>query len=151
MTIEKETPGVWIVCCDSCGERKELDVDPDAPFQAAVDEVKELGYRIRNIGSVRYHNELDYSKRGNLKVDYWTHTCPDCVESDKPMSLEGVSSMTDLRIGVQESRPYRLGREAAESGAPRNSNPMMSQSGTERWYLGYDDVVQERAADRLGV
>lgn len=150
MTIAKEEPGVWIVCCDTCGERVELDIDPDDSFMDAVEAVKQLDYSIRD-ESYRLPKEGLEGAFRTAKQSHWTHTCVDCQASDKPIDLHGISSMTDLRITVQESRPYRLGREAAETGTPRDQNPMQSPSGIERWYLGYDDVVQEHAADRLGV
>ena len=46
MTIEKQPPGLWFAFCDTCGERIELDTDPDDEFTEAVAEVKQRGWRI---------------------------------------------------------------------------------------------------------
>lgn len=76
MTIEKEEPGIWIVCCDKCGERVELDTDPDDEFQFAVDEVKTLGWKICPPETVKFPGEFEWKK--THRVTYWTHLCGDC-------------------------------------------------------------------------
>lgn len=47
--------------CDSCSYDEDIDVDT---FQEAVDEIKAQGWRISKTN------------------EEWTHTCPDCLESE---------------------------------------------------------------------
>ena len=74
MTIEKEPPGLWYAYCDKCGERKELDTDPDDDFKEAVSDVKALGWKVCPPETVKYATDLGSSRR----VTYWTHLCTDC-------------------------------------------------------------------------
>lgn len=74
MTIEKQPPGVWYACCDSCGDLVELDTDPDDDFTDAVAEVKEKGWRCNPPDSVKF--PVDGGRKH--RVTYWTHDCPDC-------------------------------------------------------------------------
>jgi hypothetical protein len=67
--IEKQPPGLWFLFCDSCGERTELDTDPDDSIIIVAREVKELNYR------------FNYAKSG------WTHTCPDCVQDEQQKAM----------------------------------------------------------------
>lgn len=76
MTIEKQPPGVWFVCCDECGELVELDTDPDDEFPAAVADVKALGWRICKPETVRY--AVDGAGVRSAPTTYWTHLCLDC-------------------------------------------------------------------------
>jgi hypothetical protein len=76
VTIEKEAPGLWFATCDECGERIELDTDPDDPFTEAVAEVKAKGWRICPPETVKYQEGRSFKK--GLRVTYWTHTCGDC-------------------------------------------------------------------------
>jgi hypothetical protein len=76
VTIEKQPPGVWFVCCDDCGELVELDTDPDDEFSAAVANTKALGWRICPPESVRF--AVSHCGTRKMKMTYWTHLCPDC-------------------------------------------------------------------------
>lgn len=149
MVIEKQPPGVWFLCCDTCGERITLDTDPDDEFFVAVKEAREdHGYRIREESHhFKGHGKFDNAKYGPK----WTHTCPDCVSAEPKPTLRQAATMTDLRIELQESRPYRLGYEAFEDGQPRDSNPMWGPNTRPKWHHGWDDAKNQRDADRLGV
>lgn len=70
MTIQKEEPGLWFAICDNCGERIELDTDPDDPFTEAVAEVKQRGWRCNPPETVRFARKM--------RITYWTHSCGDC-------------------------------------------------------------------------
>lgn len=136
MAITREDHAGWMVVCNGCGECVILDVDRDAEFQEVVEEVKSLGYRIRD-ESYKLPAEGAPGLTRKIKVPYWTHTCRDCQKSSprpeprfQPPALE-----------VRRTRPYLLGREAAKQGKPRDQNPMGSDSGIERWYLGYDEYL----------
>lgn len=75
MTIEKEPPGLWFVVCDKCGERCELDTDPDDTIREAVADVKELGWRVLPPSNAKFtsgHNNAKYT------VTYYEHHCKDC-------------------------------------------------------------------------
>lgn len=76
MTIEKQEPGLWFVFCDTCGDRVELDTDPDDPFEEAVAEVKERGWKIVPPEKVKYYDGPGFGKKHT--TTYWTHLCPDC-------------------------------------------------------------------------
>lgn len=76
MTIEKQPPGLWFAFCDGCGERRELDTDPDDEFTDAVAEIKQLGWRIKPPESVKYANGPGFAR--THKTTYWQHHCPDC-------------------------------------------------------------------------
>lgn len=76
MTIEKQPPGLWFAFCDQCGEKAELDTDPDDPFTDAVAEIKELGWRICPPDTVKFQDGPGFRK--TMKQTYWTHLCPDC-------------------------------------------------------------------------
>ena len=76
MTIEKQPPGLWFAFCDQCGEKVELDTDPDDEFTDAVADVKALGWRICPPETIKFADGL--SIRRVRKTTYWTHLCPDC-------------------------------------------------------------------------
>ena len=66
MTITKRPPGLWFVECDECGDRVELDTDPDDSIVEAVADVKALGWRVNP------------PIRGARGGSTWTHNCGDC-------------------------------------------------------------------------
>lgn len=76
MTIEKQPPGLWFAWCDQCGEKKELDTDPDDDFVDAVDEVKSMGWKICPPETAKFATDLSGARKH--KVTYWTHLCTDC-------------------------------------------------------------------------
>lgn len=76
MTIEKQPPGLWFAFCDQCGDKAELDTDPDDAFTAALAEIKELGWRICPPEMVKYAEGASIARVN--KTTYWTHLCPDC-------------------------------------------------------------------------
>lgn len=76
MTIEKQPPGVWFAFCDQCGEKRELDTDPDDEFVDAVAEIKTLGWRVCPPDTVKFPTDGGTTRRH--RVTYWTHLCPDC-------------------------------------------------------------------------
>lgn len=65
MTISKEKPGLWYVTCDECGDRHELETDPDDSILVAVEEVK----------SMRWRFNMVQERRGGRT---WQHYCGDC-------------------------------------------------------------------------
>lgn len=71
MTITKEPPGCWHVTCDKCGERKELDTDPDDSIIEAVADVKAMGWRCNR-------PERQTFAGGKYIETYWTHDCVVC-------------------------------------------------------------------------
>lgn len=137
MTIEKANER-WVVGCDSCGEYFDLEIDPDDTFQDAVQAAKGIGFKFES-----YKLPKEGLAGISRRAIHWTHICRECRDSDKSLTLDGIKSMTDLRIEAQESRPYRLGKRAAELGIDRKDNPMQSDSGRERWWLGYDEVIRD--------
>lgn len=76
MTIQKEEPGLWFAICDNCGDRIELDTDPDDPFTEAVAEVKQRGWRCNPPETVSYADGPGFARK--MRTTYWTHSCGDC-------------------------------------------------------------------------
>ena len=117
-----------VVVCDLCGDRRYLD---SISFQDAVAEVKDLGWRIRR-EIVRLPKDGWDGLTRKTREERWCHYCPDC---NPPPLAQPQLPVRELR----DSRPYKLGREAAARGDPREPNPMQGDTGRERWYLGYDE------------
>lgn len=81
MTIEKQPPGLWFVVCDSCGERKELDTDPDDGIAIAARDANILGF-------IAFKQGRD-----------WMHKCTDCREYDNKKAMESLGFDEDHRTG----------------------------------------------------
>lgn len=71
MTISKEPPGCWFVTCDKCGDRIELDTDPDDSIVEAVVDVKAMGWRVLPPDRQTFNV-------GKYTETYWNHHCVDC-------------------------------------------------------------------------
>lgn len=76
MSIEKEEPGLWVVYCDKCGERKVLDTDGEEELTEAAEEVEALGWEAQEPETVKFASDFSQSK---FKITYFEHHCPDCV------------------------------------------------------------------------
>lgn len=87
MTIEKREPGLWFVICDSCGEVKELDTDPDDHIGIAASDAREAGFQALKSG------------------DDWIHKCNDCREYDNAKALReaGLGFEEDHRTGNERT------------------------------------------------
>jgi hypothetical protein len=84
MTIEKQPPGLWFAFCDSCGEKRELDTDPDDDFTDAVAEIRAAGWAINAPENAKFADGAGFARK--VKVTYWTHDCPDCRSHLQPSS-----------------------------------------------------------------
>ena len=84
MTIEKQPPGLWFAFCDVCGEKSELETDPDDDFLDAVAEIKEAGWKANPPELVKYEHGPGFTRK--MRVTYWTHECPDCRNQHRPSS-----------------------------------------------------------------
>jgi len=85
MAIHKEAPGVWVVHCDLCGERLELDTDPDDSFIEAAKDVREAGWKTRELKEPEQFYER---RRLSAHRKQWINVCCDCQDEEKEKILK---------------------------------------------------------------
>ena len=104
MTIEREADGLHLltVICDQCGERRDLDVDPEAVGAELRPVFREIGWVRRPAESVRFPDGI----ASHLLITYEQDFCPDCQSDEpRPHPLYGSGRVCRMAVAPMTNDP----------------------------------------------
>lgn len=78
MTIEAIDIGIYLAVCDECGDTIALDTTTDQPIEDALEELKDLGWRIDKPETATFHTGPAGTDK--YKQVYEHHACKTCSE-----------------------------------------------------------------------
>lgn len=80
MTIDRTEPDAPVAVCDQCGERRYLDLEPDADDKQIADALKALGWRQETPARVKFAGGSSY---GFQTLTYPQDFCADCRSDEE--------------------------------------------------------------------